>query len=174
MVIIMFDIAFIVLARAVHVMAGVTWAGATFVLAAVIVPLATRHAAEGAGRWMGLIASRAGMLSGISALLTVLSGIYLFAALHPHDDSTGGLVLKVGSLAALLAMAVGIAVGRPTGRKLAKLQEANAGGAAPSQDAIREMSALRMRAMMSARVATGLLVVAVLAMSVFRYVAAIG
>jgi uncharacterized membrane protein len=44
----------IVLVRAVHVMAGVIWAGATFILAAVIVPIAVRHG-EGAGRWTAMV-----------------------------------------------------------------------------------------------------------------------
>lgn len=170
----MFDFTLIVLARAIHVLAGVTWAGATFILAAVVVPLAVRHGAEGAGRWMGLVARRAGMFSGISAVLTVLSGIYLFAALHAHDDSLGGLILKSGSLAALLALAVGVLAGRPAGRRISQLQDAQVDGKALSPEAIREMARLRKRAAMSARIAAGLLGVAVLAMAVFRYAAAIG
>jgi hypothetical protein len=58
------NIELIVLARMAHVMAGVIWAGATFVLATAIV------------------AGRVGPIAGISALLTVLSGSYLFATLH--------------------------------------------------------------------------------------------
>ncbi|MBR0344355.1 MAG: hypothetical protein IJI03_03730, partial [Rudaea sp.] len=89
----MLQIDLIVRARAIHVIAGVAWAGATFMLASVIVPIALRHGAEGAGRWMGLAARRAGMSSMIAALLTVLSGIYLFAVLHAQDASAGGFVL---------------------------------------------------------------------------------
>jgi uncharacterized membrane protein len=60
----MLNIELITLARAVHVLAGVAWAGATFLLAAVIVPIAARHGAEGAGRWTGIIARRVGPMSG--------------------------------------------------------------------------------------------------------------
>ncbi len=117
------NIELIVLARVVHVMAGVIWAGATIVLAAVIVPIAARHGTEGAGRWTAMVAGRVGPLSGISALLTVLSGSYLFATLHSNDSSAAGFVLKVGALAALLSLAVGFLIGRPTGQKLARLSE---------------------------------------------------
>jgi uncharacterized membrane protein len=109
------NFSFIVLARAIHVMAGVTWAGAAFVLAMVVVPLAARFGAEGAGRWLGMVARRAGLVSGISALLTILSEVYLFATLHSHDDSVSGLVLKAGAAAALASLLVGLFVGRPPG-----------------------------------------------------------
>jgi uncharacterized membrane protein len=127
--IIMSDFTFIVLARAIHVMAGVTWAGAAFILAMVVIPLAAQHGAEGAGRWLSLVARRAGTFMGISALLTVVSGIYLFAILHSRDASAGGLVLKSGAAAALLALAIGLLVARPAGQKLAKLHEGRTDGA---------------------------------------------
>ncbi len=169
----MFNIDLIVLARAVHVIAGVAWAGATFMLASVIMPIAVRHGAEGAGRWMGLVARRAGMSSMIAALLTVLSGIYLFAALHEHDASAGGLVLKAGALAALLSIGVGILLARPAGIELGRLQQQLVPGAAPDQNALQRIDALRQRQVICVRVAAGLLGLAVLAMAVFRYATAI-
>jgi uncharacterized membrane protein len=169
----MFDISFIVLARAIHVMAGVAWAGATFMLASAVVPLAARYGAEGAGRWLGMVARRAGFASMIAAILTVLSGIYLFAAVHAHDDSINAVVLKAGAAAALLSMGVGLLVGRPAGQKLEKLQQASAGGT-PSADAQAQIAQLYKRLTMSARAAAGLLGLAVLAMAVFRYAAALG
>jgi uncharacterized membrane protein len=150
-------------------MAGVIWAGATFLLATVIVPIAIRHGAEGAGRWSGMIARRAGQMSGISALLTVSSGIYLFAALHPNDTSVGGLVLKTGAVAALLSLAIGFSVGRPTGLKLAKLSDQGSSTAAPSADVLQQLSALRGRAVLSSRLTAAFLGIAVLSMAVFRY-----
>ncbi len=166
------DFALIVLARAIHVIAGVTWAGATFMLAMVVVPLAARYGAVGAGRWFGMAARRAGVIVGMSALLTVLSGVYLFAALHPHDESAGGLILKSGAAAALLSLAVGLLIARPAGQTLEKLYDARLDGAASSSEASRQLAALRLRVALGSRVAAGLLGAAVLAMAVFRYAAA--
>jgi uncharacterized membrane protein len=167
----MLNIELIALARAVHVLAGVIWAGATFVLAAVIVPIAARHGAEGAGRWIGLIARKVGPMSGISALLTVLSGVYLFAVLHPNDSSAGGLVLKTGAVAALLSLGIGFLVGRPTGLKLAKLsQQSSPAAAAP--DMLQKVPALYRRAVLSSRLTAALLGIAVLSMALFRYAGA--
>lgn len=169
----MFNIDLIVLARAVHVIAGVAWAGATFMLASVIMPIAMRHGAEGAGRWMGLVARRAGMSSMIAALLTVLSGIYLFAALHGQDASAGALVLKTGALAAILSIGVGILLGRPAGIELGRLQQALVPGTAADQDTLRRIDMLRRRQVIGVRLAAGLLGIAVLAMATFRYATAV-
>ena len=163
----------IVLARVVHVMAGVIWAGATIVLAAVIVPIAARYGTEGAGRWSAMVAGRVGPISGISALLTVLSGSYLFATLHSNDSSAAGFVLKVGALAALLSLAVGFLIGRPTGQKLARLSEQQSLAAAPPADVLQRMSGLRLRAELSSRFTAALLGLAVLSMAGFRYAEAI-
>jgi uncharacterized membrane protein len=167
------NIELIVLVRLVHVMAGVIWAGATFILAAVIVPLAARHGTEGAGRWTAMVAGRVGPISGISALLTVLSGSYLFATLHSNDSSAAGLVLKVGAVAALLSLAIGFLVGRPTGQKLARLSEQQSLAAAPPADVLQKMSGLRLRATLSSRFTAALLGLAVLSMAGFRYAGAI-
>jgi uncharacterized membrane protein len=163
------NIEVIVLARIVHIMAGVTWAGVTFALALVIVPMAAHHGAEGTGRWTGMIARRIGMISGISALLTVLSGIYLFATLHPHDSSSGGLVLKTGAVAALLSLAIGFLIGRPIGLKLARLSEQSSPTAAPSPDRLQQISGLYRRGVLSSRLMAAFLGIAVLSMAIFRY-----
>lgn len=165
----MFNVELIALARAIHVMAGVAWAGAMFVLAGVIMPIAIGHAAEGAGRWTGMISRRLGMMSAISALFTILSGIYLFAVLHAHDSSAGGLVLKTGALAAVLSFVVGVVVGRPAGLQLAKLAEQKSSTAGPAPEVQERLSALRKRAIWSSRLTAGLLGIAVLSMAVFRY-----
>jgi uncharacterized membrane protein len=163
----------IVLARVVHVMAGVIWAGTTFVLAAVVVPIAARYGTDGAGRWTAMVAGRVGPISGISALLTVLSGGYLFATLHSNDGSAVGLVLKVGAVSALLSLAIGFLIGRPTGQKLARLSEQQSLAATPPADVLQRVSGLRRRAELSSRLTAALLGLAVLSMAGFRYAGAI-
>src|SRR5262245_39699893 len=116
-------VALILLARALHILGGVIWAGSTFLLTWVIFPIGAQHAAEGAGRWVGMMARKAGPVSGIAAMLTVLSGIYLMVVIHPGDRSVGGLVLQTGALAAILSFFVGIFVGRPAGQKLLQLMQ---------------------------------------------------
>lgn len=160
----------IVMARVLHVIAGIGWAGSTFMLAGVIVPMTARYADEGFSRWAALIARRVGPIAGISGLLTVLSGIYLFATLHASDTSASGLVLRAGALAALLAFVAGL-VSRATGRKLATLTEVivTSAPAPASSELGREIVGLRRRAAVSSRVTAALLGLAVLSMALFRY-----
>jgi len=170
----MSQLTLIALAHTVHVAAGVVWAGSAFLLAFVISPLAAQHAAEGAGQWAGRVARRAGPMMGVSALLTVVSGIYLFAVLHAHDDSSGALVLRAGALAAMLALVTGAFVGRPAARRLAALGQRAAIDAASSAAApLADVMALRRRATLSNRAAAVMLGVAVLAMALFRYASAL-
>lgn len=168
----MSSIAVILLARALHVVAGVMWAGTMFLLASVIVPIAVRHGAEGAGRWTGMIMRKAGPVSGIAGLLTVLSGVYLMVVLHGQDASASGLVLKTGAVAALIALVIGLVVGRPTGLKLATLSESAANGK-PSADVISQMAALGNRTLLTSRIVAVLLVLSVLSMAAFRYASAL-
>jgi uncharacterized membrane protein len=167
----MTTVALILLARAVHVLGGVIWAGSTFLLTWVIFPIGARDAAEGAGRWVGMIARKAGPVSGISAMLTVLSGIYLMVVIHPGDRSAGGLVLQAGALAAILSFVVGIFVGRPAGQKLLQLMQQQS--STPSAAELAQREGLRKRAALSSGLTAILLVLAVLAMATFRYVQAL-
>jgi uncharacterized membrane protein len=167
----MFTVALILLARALHIVGGVIWAGSTFLLTWVIFPIGARHAAEGAGRWVGMIARKAGPMSGISALLTILSGIYLMLVIHPGDRSTGGLVLQAGAVAAVLSFFVGFFFGRPAGQKLLQLTEQQS--STPSAAELAQREGLRKRAAVSSVTTAMLLVLAVLAMATFRYMQAL-
>src|SRR5882724_6235293 len=103
----MSTLSLIVVARAIHVLAGVAWAGAVFLLALVVLPVGAQYGAEGASRWTGLISGRTLVLVAVAATLTVLSGMVLFAVAHGDDHSPGGVVLMVGAAAALLALVAG-------------------------------------------------------------------
>ncbi|HEX7012697.1 MAG TPA: hypothetical protein VF161_08120 [Steroidobacteraceae bacterium] len=156
----------ILLARAIHVVGGVVWAGAAIIMGLAVMPVLLQHAEEGAGRWLGMIGMRVGILSGISALLTIISGMYLFHALHANDGSVGKIVLASGAMAAILALVVGIAFARPAGVKLMKLQQS--GSPDPAS-----IAALRTRTLISARLVVGLMTLSVLAMALFRYAQAL-
>jgi hypothetical protein len=97
----------ILLARAVHIVGGVVWAGSVFVMASAILPLAARQGNEGFGQWVQPIGRKVGPVAGIGAMLTIISGIYMMAVLHPHDRSVGGIVLIAGASAALLSFLPG-------------------------------------------------------------------
>ncbi len=158
----MFSPTLILVARAIHILAGVYWAGAMFVFAGSLLP-AMR---SGGGQALVPVMKSIGMRTGIAGLLTILAGSYLFAALHAHDDSTGGIVLNIGAIAAVLAFLIALLVNMPSGRKLAKLN------ATPPADP-QLMAALQRRITLGVRLIAGLLGITVLCMAVFRYAALI-
>jgi uncharacterized membrane protein len=160
----------ILVARITHILAGIAWAGAVFMMTSVVLPIAVKHGAEGAGRWVGMIGRRVGPASGIAALLTILSGIYLMVTLHSNDTSVNVRVLQAGAVAAVLSLIVGFFIGRPAGLKLAQLNEQQAEGGAPSAEVAQQIARLRTRSAVSARLTAALLALAILAMAVFRYV----
>lgn len=159
----MFTPSLILLARAVHILAGVYWAGAMFVFVGILLPALRK---EGAGATLVPAMKQLGMRAGIAGLLTILAGIYLFAALHGQDESVGGKVLGIGGAAAILAFLIALFVNMPAGRKLAKL---HAAPAVDAKDRERMAAALQSRVHLGARLIAGLLAVAVLCMAVFRY-----
>jgi uncharacterized membrane protein len=167
----MTPVALILLARAIHIVGGVIWAGSMFLLTWVVFPIGRQHAAEGAGRWVAAIARKAGPVTGIAALLTVLSGIYLMLVVHPGDRSVGGLVLQTGALAAILSFFTGLFIGRPAGQKLLQLMQQQS--STPSAAELAEREGLRKRAAFGSGLTAILLVLAVLAMATFRYVQAL-
>jgi uncharacterized membrane protein len=167
----MTPVALILLARAIHIVGGVIGAGSMFLLTWVVFPIGRQHAAEGAGRWVAAIARKAGPVTGIAALLTVLSGIYLMLVVHPGDRSVGGLVLQTGALAAILSFFTGLFIGRPAGQKLLQLMQQQS--STPSAAELAEREGLRKRAAFGSGLTAILLVLAVLAMATFRYVQAL-
>jgi uncharacterized membrane protein len=165
----MTTVTLLLLARVLHILGGVIWAGCMFALSFAIIPIGARHADEGAGRWTALVASKLGPASGIAALVTVLSGIYLFATLHAGDTSAAGVVLGSGAIAAVLSFIVGVLVGRPAGMQMARLQSA----ASKSATDLGKLASLGRRAALSSRVSGILLGLAVLSMALFRYAPAL-
>src|ERR1044072_6929538 len=80
----------ILLARAGHILGGVSWAGAIFMMSSTILPLAAKPGNEGFGQWVQPIGRKVGPAAGIAAILTILSGIYMIAVLAPSDRANRG------------------------------------------------------------------------------------
>lgn len=161
----MTSIPLILFARVLHVVAGILWAGAVFVLVWAVMPIARQHAKDGAERWTALITMKVGPISGIAALLTVLSGGFLMAAMHPGDNSISGWILRIGAFTGVLALLIGLIYVRPLAMKLAR-SAADAND--PAMQQAREQ--MRRRAAAGSKTVAALVAIAVLCMALFRYV----
>lgn len=131
----------LILTLALHVLAGVFWAGSTFALA----KAAGTHAERLFQPQMG------------AATVALLTGLVLWHLLHGAAFGSSEMVLTVGILTALVAAGIqGASVG-PARRKLAGADKA-------------EETQLRARMASGQRIAAGFLVVTVVCMAVARAV----
>ncbi len=129
----------LIIALSLHVLAAVFWAGGTFVLA--------RLGGAGGPRL------RAPMLG--AAIVTLLTGGYLWHALHGAAFGRPEKVLAVGIACALLAFLVQVGAGARTRWQLAR--------------ATLPEAAAQARMALVARLAAGLLMITVICMAAARY-----
>src|SRR5262245_5869821 len=105
-------------ARVVHVGSGVFWAGTMIFNAAFLMPSMRDAGPDGAKVAAGLMKRGFMVLMRIVALLTILSGGWLYwrasAGFAPGYGGSGpGMAYGIGALSALVAFGIGISVVRP-------------------------------------------------------------
>jgi hypothetical protein len=152
----------LLLARLIHIVVGVFWAGTIIFNAWLLAPTLRELGPDGS-KVMGGLAKR-GMLAilPITGILTILSGLWLYwhasVGFSPeYMRSRPGMVYGVGMVATLIAFLIGVLVVRPAIAKAATAEPAVA-------------QALRQRAA-SVSVLVALLVgVTVICMAIGRYV----
>jgi len=161
--------------RAAHILLAALWLGAAFLLTMFVMP-ATRDAGPAGGQFMITLEKRklhAFMAS--TALLTVLSGIWLYwiftAGLQKEAMfSAGGLAFGIGGLCGLLAMILGGAImGRGTARMAALGQQMATSPDSERAARLQEMESLRQRLSFAGKFILLLMIVALLLMAVGHY-----
>jgi hypothetical protein len=165
------------LLRLLHVVVGAFWVGTVVFVALFLVP-SLRAVGPGAAPVMGHLVQvrRLPIVLLTSAWITLLSG----AALTWHNAgplgfrwfSVGpGRVFGLGAILALVATLVGMAVNAPTASRIGAITaRAQAAGGPPSAEDQLELGRLQTRMTKASNVAAVLLVLALMAMAVARYV----
>lgn len=162
------------IARVLHIGLGVFWAGAMIFVATFLLPSIQEAGPDGAKVAAGLARRRFIDIMPAAALVTVLSGFYLYwkssTGFSPeYMGSRTGMAIGLGSVTALLALALGLATVRPSMKRAIQLAQA-AGAAAESREAILvEAQASRAKAAGAAKVVAWLLTATTIAMAVARY-----
>jgi uncharacterized membrane protein len=163
------------LLRLVHILAGVFWVGAIFIIAGFLLPTARATGREG-GRFMQhlMLQRRLPIFLAVAMGLTVLSGFTLYAriASATHGAWAGtppGIAYGVGGLAAILGALVGMVVSGPAARRMAALGQRAAQDAGPSAEQQAEIERLQGRMVLGSRLVAGFLGVAAAAMAIARY-----
>ena len=165
------------LLRVLHIGVGAFWVGSVVFVAVFLAPT-LRAVGPGAAPVMGHLVQvrRLPIVLLTSAWVTLLSG----AALAWHDAgplgfrwfSVGpGRVFGLGAVLALIATLIGMAFNVPTARRIGAISgRAQAAGGPPSAEDQLELGRLHARMAKASNVAAVLLVLALMAMAVARYV----
>ena len=166
----------LILARIVHIVAGVYWVGTLFFLSRFLIPSLGDAGPGGAGVVDAL--DRRGFFKTmpISAGLTILAGLYLFwhdsrvsggVFMHSHQ----GMTLGTGGVLAIIGAIIGGSVVGKSFEKALHLSRAAATAEAGQRESMMaEAQGMRMRAASASKIVAVLLLLAVLTMAVARYV----
>lgn len=165
----------VLLMRVLHVLLGVFWGG-TVLLNAFFLQPALRDSGPEGGKVMGALMRRGFMTAlPIAAVITLLSGLWLYwkvsGGFEPaYVHSAQGMTLAIGGVCAIVGFAIGMAAIRPNMAKAAALMQAAAQKPEAERGAIAaQAQALRQRAATAGNVVNVLLIVAILAMGIGRY-----
>src|SRR5437899_644135 len=159
-------ITLIITARIVHVVSSTIWAGFVIIAGVVLVDAPHGTTAEDARRVRRSAINRAARVVAPAAIVSLLSGLYLFSALHAGARTPTEIALAIGALAAVLSFFVGALGSGGPERQLAKL---DALGAAQAPADVAKIKALNGRVIASGRAAAVLLLVYGVAMAAARF-----
>lgn len=162
--------------RVLHILVAALWLGAAGLLAAIVMPAIHDAGAAGGSFLASLHRRKLHAFMAANAVLTVLSGLWLYWVLTTGFDpaivwSRSGLVFGIGGLCGLLAMTIGGSIIGPGFARLAVLAEQTVPlPEAERADHAQRLSAIRQRTAWASKVALVLIVAAMLLMASGHYV----
>ena len=166
----------IIVLRAMHILGGIFWTGASLVLYGFVVPSASATRPE-SGRFMQHLAGPSGLTTWmqIASWATVIGGLALFSPVTGQFDgaimrSPRGIALSVGALLALGAFLEGLLLVGPTARRIGAVgRELMASGKPPTPEQAQQLQAAQVKLQRSGARGAVLLGLAALLMAIARY-----
>ena len=164
-----------VVLRLIHILAGVSWAGAVFLMVGFIYPSMRDAGPQGGALMQQFQRRRLPVFMNTMAGLTMLSGFILYGRAIAMTDgawarTTSGMVFGLGGVATILAAIIGGAFVSRSAVQLAKIgATVQAAGGRPSPEQAAELGRLQARMGTAMRGVAALLVIAVIAMATARY-----
>lgn len=133
----------VVLLRAVHVIAVVAWFGGGLFTLSMVLPAVRAAGPAGKGFMMAVLRRGGfGKFFGVSGVVGVVAGFILFWKLDYHKDpfgSTPSLLLTIGAIVGLVALAESLAVSMPNEARMKRTaSQISATGPTPEQAALME------------------------------------
>lgn len=161
----------LIVMRLLHVISGVFWAGTMIFVAFFLFPSVRDAGPEGGKVVAELTRRRFTEIVPVIALISILSGLWLYwrgsAGFLPMYMSSGtGMTYGTGGAAAILSLLIGMTVVRPSMKRAAQLAAAGK----PDDVRMAQIQGLRARAGKGGQIVAVLLLIAVAAMAIGRYV----
>jgi uncharacterized membrane protein len=161
----------LIIVRLLHVISGVFWAGTMMFVAFFLFPSIRDAGPEGGKVVAQLTRRRFTEIVPVIALTSILSGLWLYwrASMgfgQPYMSSLAGMTYGTGGTAAILSLIIGMSIVRPSMKRAAELASAGS----PDESRMAQIQKLRKRAGTGGQVVAVLLLVAVAAVAVGRYV----
>jgi uncharacterized membrane protein len=165
------------LARFVHVVCGVAWAGALIFIALILLPAIRATGPAGGALMQQLVrVQRLPVYLMAMAILTILSGLSLYwmdmTAFGKVWLHTGpGRTFSAGAALAIVTAIFGMVVNTPAAKRMGVLMgSVQAAGTQPSPEQAAEIGRLQNRLYRATQAAAVLILLAVICMGVARYV----
>ncbi len=160
--------------RVVHVGLGVFWVGALLLNTFFVGPAMAEAGPEGAKVGMGLMRRRLTDVLPAVAILTVLSGYWLYwrasLGFQPEYMGSGpGMAYGIGAVTATIALIIGLAVIRPSMLGAMSLSQKAAAAAGEREQLLTQAQRLRVRAAQASLIVAWLLIITTVTMAIGRY-----
>lgn len=165
-----------IVVRIVHILCAIFWTGATFYLAAFVIPAVKALGPDG-GKFMAqltrtnklpavmLAVSSLAVAAGLTMMYYLSGGFAIAWFGTPH-----GIVICCGASSAIIAYAVGFIVTIPTVKKIAAISKLiSESGGPPAPDQMMQLQKLRHTLFTATNGVAVLLLIAALFMSMARY-----
>ena len=166
----------LLIARLIHVVGGVLWVGSMFFLVVFLGPAVEDVGPDG-GKVMGALMRRKLMVfTPVVAILTVLSGLYLYGRVSAgfnsaYMSSGPGMTYGLGAVAAILSFIIGVAYTRPAMANIMALSQRMANAdPAERQNLAAQIEKYRSRGTNGGKLVVVMLLLTAAAMAVGRYV----
>lgn len=157
--------------RVVHVLFGVFWAGASFLIVLFLEPSIRATGPAGGQVMTKMVEKGYSKFIGNIALVTILTGLWLLWQLSGHFSpgfmgSKSGMLLSTGMLTGILSLGTGVHMVSRSVRKMVALgKEIGAAGGAPTPDQQAEMARLQGKVRIAGRITAVLLLATIVLMT---------
>ena len=170
------DQTFLILFRLLHIGFGIVWAGSVLHITLFVIPAVKRSGHDGTMFWLQLSKPGYSVFMTIAAFISILSGFILLWKLSDHFEriwftTLYAKIMSAGIVTSVIAFLIGIIVNGPATGRINRISTAILkSGNSPTDEQLQQLRTLQKRVFSATAIIAILLIIAVISMSIFRWV----